>query len=96
MRFAGLSQVQCIRSSTIFTQLHWIFAGSVPLGMPIWSMHAISILASSFVIKTKSRFEFFHSEFATGGLLMGTGLGLVVKNLTQADDGKNMRDVAYV
>lgn len=96
MLFAGLSQAQSIRSSTSFTKLPWLFAGSVPLGMPIWFMHAINILASSFVIKTNSRFEFFHSEFSTGGLLMGTGLGLVVKNLTQADAGKNMRDVAYV
>ena len=96
MLFAGLSQVQCIRNSTSFTKLHWLFAGSVPLGIAIWSMHAISILTSYFVIKTHSRFEFFHSEFATSGLLMGTGLELVVKNLTQADGGKSMRDGAYV
>lgn len=80
----------------LIADVNMLFAGSVPLGMAIWFMHAISMLASSFVIKINNRYEFFDLEFATIGLLIGTGIGLAVQNLTQADSGKNMRDDAYV
>lgn len=80
----------------LIADVNMLFAGLVPLGMAIWFMHVISMLASSFVIKINNRYEFFDLEFATIGLLIGTGIGLAVQNLTQADSGKNMRDDAYV
>lgn len=80
----------------LIADVNMLLAGNVPLGMAIWFMHAISMLASSFVIKINNCYEIFHLELVTIGLLMGTSIGLAVQNLTQADSGKIMRDDAYV
>jgi diguanylate cyclase (GGDEF)-like protein/PAS domain S-box-containing protein len=98
--YASLLVSQHVSSTTTATTRRmWIAVGGLCLGIGIWAMHFVgmlafnlpcsssydaaitflstipAILASTLAIKIISRRELSHTQLATGGLLIGAGIG---------------------